>query len=181
MLDICASYAEHMCLPCHRRKRSARADAAVTYVSLMTRVTYVSPMPQAQAERKSERAVSEPLTLQIVSELLRSDAVSQSGWVLDGYPRSIDQVTYVSLMTRVTYVSPVDGYPRATDQAQALKQAGVPLRRLVTVGISDEALVRRAVGRRIDPVTHTLYHLEGIGFPAPPDDDEVSDLVSLML
>ena len=169
-----------MCLPCHRRKRSARADA-VTYVSLMTRVTYVSPMPQAQAERKSERTVSEPLTLQIVSELLRSDAVSQSGWVLDGYPRSIDQVTYVSLMTRVTYVSPVDGYPRATDQAQALKQAGVPLRRLVTVGISDEALVRRAVGRRIDPVTHTLYHLEGIGFPAPPDDDEVSDLVSLML
>ena len=134
-----------------------------------------------EAERKSERAVSEPLTLQIVSELLRSDAVSQSGWVLDGYPRSIDQVTYVSLMTRVTYVSPVDGYPRATDQAQALKQAGVPLRRLVTVGISDEALVRRAVGRRIDPVTHTLYHLEGIGFPAPPDDDEVSDLVSLML
>ena len=84
MLNICVS-------PCHRRKRSARADA-VTYVSLMTRVTYVSPMPQAQAERKSERTVSEPLTLQIVSELLRSDAVSQSGWVLDGYPRSIDQL-----------------------------------------------------------------------------------------
>ena len=53
MLDICASYAEHVCLPCRRRKRSARADAAVTYVSLMTRATYVSPMPQARAERKS--------------------------------------------------------------------------------------------------------------------------------
>ena len=90
----------------------------------------------------------------------------------------LSSVTYVSLMTRGWVL---DGYPRSIDQAQALKQAGVPLRRLVTVGITDEALVRRAVGRRIDPVTHTLYHLEGIGFPAPPDDDEVSDLVSLML
>ena len=68
-----------MCLSCF----NMRVSYAVTYVSLM---------PQAQAERKSERTVSEPLTLQIVSELLRSDAVSQSGWVLDGYPRSIDQV-----------------------------------------------------------------------------------------
>jgi len=55
----------------------------------------------------------------------------------------------------------------------ALRNSGVPLLKLIRVDVSDDELVRRAVGRRIDPVTHTLYQLEGLGFPPPPDDQEV--------
>lgn len=47
------------------------------------------------------------------------------------------------------------------------------MERLVIVDISNDELVRRAVGRRMDLETHMLYHLEGLGFPVPPDDPAV--------
>mmetsp|Transcript_28851 Transcript_28851/g.93041 ORF Transcript_28851/g.93041 Transcript_28851/m.93041 type:complete len:100 (+) Transcript_28851:830-1129(+) len=38
------------------------------------------------------------------------------------------------------------------------------------VDCTDEELLRRATGRRIDPVSPTIYHLEGLVFPKPPPD-----------
>jgi len=30
----------------------------------------------------------------------------------------------------------------------------------------------------MDPETHTLYHMEGLGFPEPPEDEEVLTLAT---
>jgi adenylate kinase len=103
---------------------------------------------RAQEARKDTGQVPEKLQTEIVGALLMSDALLDCGWLLDGLPRS-----------------------RA--QADALKAVGARLRRLIVVEVDDDELVRRATGRRIDPVTHTLYHDAGIGFPCPPEDEEV--------
>jgi len=93
--------------------------------------------------------VPEELQLEIVSEVLAGGIETASGWLLDGFPRNSEQI-------------------------EILNTKGVSLKKLVVVDISDDELVRRAVGRRIDPETHTLYHLEGLGFPRPPEDKKVT-------
>mmetsp|Transcript_3007 Transcript_3007/g.7291 ORF Transcript_3007/g.7291 Transcript_3007/m.7291 type:complete len:160 (-) Transcript_3007:1138-1617(-) len=64
----------------------------------------------------------------------------------------------------------LDGYPRTNLQAERLKETGISLKSLIVVDCSDEELLRRATGRRIDPVNPTIYHLEGLVFPKPPPD-----------
>lgn len=104
----------------------------------------------AQEARKDTGQVPEALQIEIVGALLMSDALLDCGWLLDGLPRT-------------------------KAQASALKATGARLTRLIVVDVSDEELVKRATGRRIDPVTHTLYHMEGMGFPFPPDDPEITE------
>ena len=58
----------------------------------------------------------------------------------------------------------LDGFPRTTRQAEALDQAmrdaGVALDAVVLIEVPDHLLEERAVGRRTDPVTGTIYHLK---------------------
>jgi len=104
---------------------------------------------KARAERESDGQVSEATTLELMTDLLRPRTEEpDTRWLLDGYPRN-------------------------AEQAMALIRSGIMLGKLVYVEIDDAELVRRAVGRRIDPTEHTLYHIEGIGFPKPPDDPEI--------
>eukprot|EP00282_Hemiselmis_andersenii_P003424 CAMPEP_0114163516 /NCGR_PEP_ID=MMETSP0043_2-20121206/30131_1 /TAXON_ID=464988 /ORGANISM="Hemiselmis andersenii, Strain CCMP644" /LENGTH=262 /DNA_ID=CAMNT_0001260025 /DNA_START=64 /DNA_END=852 /DNA_ORIENTATION=- len=77
---------------------------------------------RVQEAKKEGQAVTDELSTQVVVELVTTDALKKSGWILDGLPRNTEQ---------------------------------------------------RAVGRRMDLETHTLYHLEGLGFPKPPDDAAV--------
>lgn len=57
----------------------------------------------------------------------------------------------------------LDGFPRTRPQAQALDQAltkaGVALDAVVLIEVPDSLLIERAVGRRSDPETGTIYHL----------------------
>jgi adenylate kinase len=57
----------------------------------------------------------------------------------------------------------LDGFPRTAPQAEALDQAmraaGVELDAVVLIEVPDGLLEERAVGRRTDPVTGTIYHL----------------------
>uniref|UniRef100_A0A7S1MXB8 Adenylate kinase active site lid domain-containing protein n=1 Tax=Hemiselmis andersenii TaxID=464988 RepID=A0A7S1MXB8_HEMAN len=103
---------------------------------------------RVQEAKKEGQAVTDELSTQVVVELVTTDALKKSGWILDGLPRN-------------------------TEQAAAMGDAGVDMAKLVVVDISDDDLVKRAVGRRMDLETHTLYHLEGLGFPKPPDDAAV--------
>uniref|UniRef100_A0A7S0VPP2 Adenylate kinase n=1 Tax=Hemiselmis tepida TaxID=464990 RepID=A0A7S0VPP2_9CRYP len=103
---------------------------------------------RVQEAKKDGQPVTDELNTEVVVELLTTDALKKSGWILDGLPRS-------------------------TEQAAAMGDAGAELSKLIVVGISDDELVRRAVGRRMDLETHTLYHLDGLGFPKPPDDPAV--------
>jgi adenylate kinase len=63
----------------------------------------------------------------------------------------------------------LDGFPRTVAQADALDAAltedGITLDAVVLLEVDDELIVNRIVGRRSDPETGTIYHLE---FSPPP-------------
>lgn len=58
----------------------------------------------------------------------------------------------------------LDGFPRTRPQAEALdkamRDAGVALDAVVLIEVPDQLLEERAVGRRSDPETGTIYHLK---------------------
>jgi adenylate kinase len=64
----------------------------------------------------------------------------------------------------------LDGFPRTRPQAEALdaamRKAGVDLDAVVLIEVPDALLEERAVGRRSDPETGTIYHLKYN--PPPP-------------
>ena len=63
----------------------------------------------------------------------------------------------------------LDGFPRTRPQAEALDraldQAGVHLDAVVLIDVPDDVIVSRITGRRSDPETGAIYHLE---FNPPP-------------
>eukprot|EP00928_Gymnodinium_smaydae_P034135 TRINITY_DN24269_c0_g1_i1.p1 TRINITY_DN24269_c0_g1~~TRINITY_DN24269_c0_g1_i1.p1 ORF type:complete len:384 (+),score=47.88 TRINITY_DN24269_c0_g1_i1:125-1153(+) len=61
----------------------------------------------------------------------------------------------------------LDGFPRSADQAEAMATAGLVVDRFLLIDVPDADLVRRGCGRRLDPVTGDIYHLE---YRPPPDD-----------
>ena len=65
----------------------------------------------------------------------------------------------------------LDGFPRTAPQAEALdgalRGAGVELDAVVLIEVPDALLEERAVGRRSDPETGTIYHLK---YNPPPRD-----------
>lgn len=60
----------------------------------------------------------------------------------------------------------LDGFPRTLAQAEALEAAGVKLDVVLVLEVPDELIVKRITGRRSDPETGEIYHLE---FNPPPD------------
>ncbi|MEY7849738.1 adenylate kinase [Natrarchaeobius sp. A-rgal3] len=74
------------------------------------------------------------------------EALSQAdGFVLDGYPRNLEQAEELEGMTDLDVVLSLD--------------------------VGEEELVHRLTGRRLDPETGEIYHLEY----NPPEDPEVED------
>ncbi|WP_049924637.1 adenylate kinase [Halopiger djelfimassiliensis] len=74
------------------------------------------------------------------------EALSQAdGFVLDGYPRNLEQAEELEGMTDLDVVLYLD--------------------------VSEEELVHRLTGRRLDPETGEIYHVEY----NPPEDPEVED------
>ncbi len=74
------------------------------------------------------------------------EALSQAdGFVLDGYPRNLEQAEELEGMTDLDVVLMLD--------------------------VDDEELVHRLTGRRMDPETGDIYHLEY----NPPEDEEVEE------
>lgn len=69
----------------------------------------------------------------------------------------------------------LDGFPRTEPQAQALDaalaEANVKLDAVVLIDVADEKIERRITGRRSDPKTGKIYHLE---FDPPPEGVEVT-------
>ncbi len=85
-----------------------------------------------------------------------------------------DEVTIGMLRERIAEPDAVrgfllDGFPRTTPQAQALEQAlnadGVRLDHVLLLEVPASLIEARIIGRRSDPVTGEIYHLE---FNPPP-------------
>ena len=71
----------------------------------------------------------------------------------------------------------LDGFPRTRPQAEALETAleasHIQLDAVLVLEVADELIVSRIVGRRSDPETGEIYHLQF----KPPPADIVSRLV----
>lgn len=65
----------------------------------------------------------------------------------------------------------LDGFPRTGAQADALVEIGVSPDVVLLLNVPDEELIKRVVGRRSDPETGKIYHVDY--FPAPAG--EVAD------
>lgn len=68
----------------------------------------------------------------------------------------------------------LDGFPRTEAQAIAMEDAGIVINKFLLLDVPEEMLIRRVVGRRMDPKTKKIYHLE---FNPPPEGTDVSKLI----
>jgi adenylate kinase len=84
----------------------------------------------------------------VVNEIVKEALSNADGYVLDGYPRNLDQAEYLSGITDL-------------DAA-------------VYLDVGEDELVRRLTGRRLDPETGDIYHTE---FDMPEDEEVRERLV----
>lgn len=99
---------------------------------------------QAKDFMDSGKLVPDEVIIGIIKDRLVEDDCVESGWLLDGFPRT-----------------PV--------QAEALADAGVSADCFIFLNVPDEALIERVVGRRTDPETGKIYHMTF----SPPEDEEI--------
>jgi adenylate kinase len=78
---------------------------------------------------------------EVVNEIVKTALQEADGYVLDGYPRNLDQAEYLSEITDLDAVLLLD--------------------------VDREVLIRRLTGRRVDPETDDVYHTE---FDMPDDE-----------
>lgn len=93
---------------------------------------------------KGELVPNEIVVMMVKERLLQPDS-QQRGWLLDGYPRS-------------------------SSQAAALEDYGIRPDLFILLDVSEDILVERVVGRRLDPLTGKIYHLKY----SPPENDEIA-------
>jgi adenylate kinase len=85
-----------------------------------------------------------------------------------------------------------DGFPRTIPQAEALKEAGVPIDAVVEIDVPDEEIIKRMSGRRVHLASGRTYHVvfnppkeEGkdneTGEPLIQRDDDKEDTVRARL
>lgn len=72
----------------------------------------------------------------------------------------------------------LDGFPRTLEQASALRESGIVPDCFLFLNVPDNMLVERVVGRRADPVTGKIYHMTFN--PPPADEDEQAVLNRLI-
>lgn len=81
----------------------------------------------------------------IILEMLRPNLEPAGRWILDGFPRNINQA-------------------HALDEL--LEARGISLSKVIVLEAPDEVLIRRITGRRVSRATGRTYHLE---YDPPPD------------
>ena len=65
-----------------------------------------------------------------------------------------------------------DGFPRTIPQAQAMKDAGVPIDYVLEIDVPFDAIIDRMSGRRVHPASGRTYHLKF----NPPKTDGKDDV-----
>lgn len=89
--------------------------------------------------------VPDDIVVEMVKKRIFQSDVQRTGWLLDGFPRSLSQ-------------------------AKALETTGITPDVFIMLNVPDRILIERVVGRRLDPVTGNIYHLKY----SPPDNDEIA-------
>jgi len=68
-----------------------------------------------------------------------------------------------------------DGFPRTIPQAEALKEAGVPIDAVVEIDVPDEEIIKRMSGRRVHLASGRTYHVVFNPPKAEGKDDETGE------
>jgi adenylate kinase len=68
-----------------------------------------------------------------------------------------------------------DGFPRTIPQAQAMKDAGVPIDWVVEIDVQDQEIIDRMSGRRVHPASGRTYHLKFNPPKVAGQDDETGE------
>lgn len=97
---------------------------------------------EAKTYMEGGKLVPDALVIGLVKERMAQPDVRERGWMLDGFPRT-------------------------PAQAEAMKAAGIEPQKVVLLDCPEEVLIQRVCGRRTDPVTGAIYHLQ---FSPPPAD-----------
>ncbi len=67
----------------------------------------------------------------------------------------------------------LDGFPRTIPQAQALKDGHIDIDHVIEIIVSDDEIVKRISGRRTHPASGRVYHVD-YQPPKQPDIDDVT-------
>jgi adenylate kinase len=67
-----------------------------------------------------------------------------------------------------------DGFPRTIPQAQAMKDAGVPIDYVLEIDVPFDAIIDRMSGRRVHPASGRTYHIT-FNPPKVVGKDDVTD------
>ena len=68
-----------------------------------------------------------------------------------------------------------DGFPRTIPQAEALREAGVEIDRVIEIRVDDDEVVRRITGRRVHEPSGRVYHVQFNPPRVPDRDDETGE------
>jgi adenylate kinase len=68
-----------------------------------------------------------------------------------------------------------DGFPRTIPQAEAMKDAGVPIDFVIEIDVPDAEIIERMSGRRVHPASGRTYHVKHNPPKAAGKDDETGE------
>ena len=102
------------------------------------------PLLDAVEHMSAGETVPDDLLMPLMVAYLQSDEIRSTGWLLDGFPRTAAQV-----------------------DALAAAKCGPHV--VLLLDCPDELVIERIEGRRLDPETGTIYHMQY----SPPEDEEV--------
>ncbi|KAK3230084.1 hypothetical protein Dsin_001965 [Dipteronia sinensis] len=100
---------------------------------------------RAKEYMEKGQLVPDEIAVMMVKDRLSQPDSQEKGWLLDGYPRSLSQAT-------------------------GLKAYGFEPDLFILLEVSEDILVERVLGRRLDPVTGKIYHLTYF----PPETEEIA-------
>jgi adenylate kinase len=66
-----------------------------------------------------------------------------------------------------------DGFPRTIPQAEAMRDANVPIDYVLEIAVPDSAIIERMSGRRVHPASGRSYHIK-FNPPKVPGKDDVT-------
>ncbi|KAL7539771.1 hypothetical protein ACHAXR_009583 [Thalassiosira sp. AJA248-18] len=104
---------------------------------------YISTIKKCMEQGK---LIPDEIIVRLVLDRLRDSECQERGWILNGFPRT-------------------------SNQARALQNAGIAPDVFLFLDVPDEVAIKRACGRRTDPLTGKVYHLDW----NPPPNDEIQE------
>jgi len=90
---------------------------------------------QAKAHMEAGELVPDSLIIGLVANRLNQPDCKEKGWLLDGFPRT-------------------------EEQAKEMEKLFLVPSKAILLDVPDDELVKRVTGRRLDPETGKIYHLE---------------------